>query len=101
MNMHMKNWWNDNCRTRSETRPSTTLSTVKPAWIQTIVITRILNLYIRIVVKERIHIYSGVPLTAIIQYVPTVLIIIHTVRPTCSMQHPLTGLPCALNVSCR
>jgi hypothetical protein len=67
MNVHMENWWNDNCRTRSETRPSTTLSTVKPAWIKTIVIVWILKFYVRILVKERIHKYSGFPLTAIVQ----------------------------------
>ena len=67
MNMHMENWWNDNCRTRSETLPSTTLSTVKTAWIKTIVIAWILKFYIRNLVKERIHMYSGFPLTAIVQ----------------------------------
>lgn len=63
----MENWWNDNCRTRSETRSSTTLSTVKPAQIKTIVIAWILKFCIRILVKERIHMYSGFPLTAFIQ----------------------------------
>lgn len=101
MNMQMENWWNDNCRTRSETRPSTTLSTVKTARTKTIVIAWMLKFYIPILVKERIHVYSGFPLTAIIQYVPGVLIITHTLIPTCLMQNTLTGLSCVLNVSCR